>query len=84
MVPELSSLGLRIVIMGPSNAGKSTLAIAISTKLGIPVVHLDQLRHLPDTDWVPRRDDEFLQLHDAAIEEEAWVMDGNYTALIGP
>jgi len=40
MLP-LASLGARIVILGPSNAGKSTLAVALSHKLGVPAVHLD-------------------------------------------
>jgi adenylate kinase family enzyme len=35
MLP-LESLGNRIVIFGPSNSGKSTLASALSQRLGIP------------------------------------------------
>lgn len=81
---DLGDLGQRILVMGPSNAGKSTLAVALSEKLGLEVVHLDQLRHLPNTDWVPRPDGEFKQLHDAAILGESWVIDGNYSALLTP
>lgn len=81
MLP-LKSLGERIVILGPSNAGKSTLAVAISQKLGFPTVHLDQLHHLPHTDWQPRPEAEFAELHDAAILGERWVMDGNYSRLM--
>ena len=75
----LAALGPRICIMGPSNSGKSTLAQAIGTAYGLPVVHLDRLHHRPHTDWQPRPEAEFLALHDAAIEAERWVMDGNYT-----
>ena len=78
-MPELDDLGRRIMICGPSNSGKSTLAAAISHKLGLPVVHLDLLQHLPNTDWQPRPEAEFQQLHDAAITGDAWVMDGNYS-----
>lgn len=81
MLP-LHSLGERIVVLGPSNAGKSTLAVALSKKLGFPAVHLDQLYHLPHTDWQPRPEAEFAALHDAAILGEQWVMEGNYTRLM--
>lgn len=76
---SLEDLGPRICIMGPSNSGKSTLAAALSRKTALPAVHLDQLYHLPDTDWQPRDQAEFLQLHHQAIHQDRWVMDGNYT-----
>lgn len=81
MLP-LASLGRRIVILGPSNAGKSTLAVAIGQRLDLPVVHLDRLCHLPHTDWVPRPEAEFAALHDAAILGDAWVIEGNYSRLM--
>lgn len=80
-IPPLESLGPRICIFGPSNSGKSTLALALSAKLGIPAVHLDQLHHLPDTDWRPRPREDFEALQRQAIAQEHWVMDGNYSAL---
>ena len=76
----LPDLGPRILILGTSNSGKSTLAVALSERLGVPVVHLDQLRQTPQTDWEQRPEAEFAALHDAAIAEPAWVMDGNYAA----
>lgn len=75
---ELAELGDRICILGPSNSGKSTLADAIGRKRGLTPIHLDQLYHLPGTDWVPRPREEFIALHDEAIKGERWVMDGNY------
>jgi adenylate kinase family enzyme len=45
-------------------------------------VHLDQLHHLPHTDWQPRPEAEFAELHDAAILGEQWVMEGNYSRLM--
>jgi len=65
--------------MGPSNSGKSTLAYAIGRARDLPVVHLDQLYHLPHTDWRPRPTAEFIALHDAAIQAPRWVLDGNYS-----
>ena len=75
----LDDLGPRICIMGPSNSGKSTLAEAIARSRGLPPIHLDQLHHLPNTDWEPRPEEEFIALHDAAIAAPHWVMDGNYS-----
>jgi len=76
---NLSDFGDRICILGPSNSGKSTLANAIARKRGLEAVHLDQLFHLPNTDWEQRPRNEFIALHDAAIAGERWVMDGNYS-----
>lgn len=81
-VVPLQQLGSRIMICGPTNSGKSTLAHAVGLKLGIPAVHLDLLRHLPHTDWEQRPDEDFHALHAAAIAEPAWVMEGNYSALM--
>ena len=80
-LPPLHSFGRRIMICGPSNSGKSTLAVALGRKLGLPAIHLDQLHHLPDTNWVKRPEDEFTRLHDEAILGDAWAMDGNYSRL---
>jgi adenylate kinase family enzyme len=78
----LQALGDRIMVLGPSNAGKSTLALALAEKRKLPVVHLDQLQHLPNTDWQPRPEAEFKALHDAAILQDQWIMDGNYSRLM--
>lgn len=76
---QLSELGERICILGPSNSGKSTLAEAIAKKRGLKVIHLDQLYHLPNTNWKARPADEFVALHDEAITSDRWVIDGNYS-----
>jgi adenylate kinase family enzyme len=74
----LDALGPRLCIPGPSNSGKSTLAVAVARARGLPPVHLDRLYHRPGTDWEPRPFAEFQALHDAAIREPRWVMDGTY------
>lgn len=81
---DLHSLGNRILVMGPSNAGKSTLAVALSKKRNLPVVHLDQLRFLPNTDWALRSDDAFETLHAQAVAKDRWIIEGNYSALLAP
>jgi adenylate kinase family enzyme len=76
---QLAELGERICILGPSNSGKSTLADAIARKRGLKPIHLDQLYHLPNTNWQPRPPNEFLALHNEAITGDRWVIDGNYS-----
>jgi adenylate kinase family enzyme len=75
----LTELGSRICIIGPSGSGKSTLATAIGRSRGLPVVHLDQLYHQPNTDWQPRPLEQFIGLHDEAVGGQFWVMEGNYS-----
>ncbi|WP_294331387.1 hypothetical protein [uncultured Sphingomonas sp.] len=79
---DLAALGPRICILGPSGSGKSTLGVAIGRRQALPVVHLDQLHHLPGTEWVPRPAKDFLATHDPAIAADRWVMEGNYTRLL--
>lgn len=80
--PALETLGPRIMVLGPTNSGKSTLAAALGARLGIPSIHLDQFRHLPGTDWQQRPDTDFRALHDEAIARPEWVMDGSYSRLM--
>jgi adenylate kinase family enzyme len=80
--PELTSMGRRIMICGPSNAGKSTLARTLGRRLGTTTTYLDLLYHLPNTNWVPRAKEDFVALHDAAIASDSWVMEGNYFATV--
>lgn len=69
-------------MLGPSGSGKSTLAQAIGDSRGLPVVHLDQYRHLEGTQWELRPDEEFAQLHNDAVATERWVIDGSYSKLM--
>jgi adenylate kinase family enzyme len=76
---DLDDLGRRICVLGPSNSGKSTLAAAIGRARSLPVIHLDQHRHLPGTQWVERPDSEFERMHDQAVDADEWVIEGNYS-----
>jgi adenylate kinase family enzyme len=81
-VVSLDDLGVRICVMGPSNSGKSTLAQVIGGAQDLAVVHLDQLRHIPGSQWELRADDAFAALHEDAIRGERWVIEGNYSTLL--
>ncbi len=66
----------RVVILGCSGTGKSTLARQIGVKLGLPVVHLDSLFWEPG--WVEAQTPVFRERVMAALAADRWVCDGNY------
>jgi adenylate kinase family enzyme len=66
----------RILVGGSSGAGKSTMAKALSRRLGIPHIEVDALFHGPG--WVPRP--EFVDDVDALTSGPAWVIDHDYAA----
>lgn len=66
----------RILIIGCPGSGKSTLARALKDKLGLPVIHLDQLWWQKNWEHVSR--EEFDQRLELALQMDRWIMDGNY------
>ncbi len=68
----------RVLVMGPSGSGKSTLAREVGAALGLEVVHLDRLHYRAD--WVEAPPEEFRAAILDAVQEPAWVIDGNYTS----
>ncbi|MEN6543497.1 topology modulation protein [Parvibaculum sp.] len=67
----------RILVIGCSGGGKSTLARALGAQLDLPVIHLDQIWWTPG--WVELGDEQFLPKLDEALAGERWIIDGNYT-----
>lgn len=72
--PDLS----RVLIIGTTSTGKSTLGVQLADRLGVPFVEMDALFWGPD--WTQRPKDEFLAAVEQASAEENWVMAGNYTS----
>ena len=66
----------RVVVIGTSASGKSTLAKAIAGKTGLEYVELDSLFHGPNWKQTPR--DEFVARVRNRMTTERWVIDGNY------
>lgn len=67
----------KILIIGCPGSGKSTLARALGEKLGLPVVHLDQLWWKEGWTHVTR--EEFDSRLAMALNMEQWIIDGNYS-----
>ena len=66
----------RISVIGTAGCGKTTLSRELSQRLDIPHVELDAFNWGPNWTFVPNAT--FLERVDAALEQENWVMDGNY------
>lgn len=81
--PTITNLGQRICIIGPSSGGKSTLAKHLGSKLKLPVCYLDQLAHVPHTQWKRLDDTSLKTKHDDYINNNTkWIIEGNYSFLM--
>jgi adenylate kinase family enzyme len=69
----------RLVIVGTSCSGKTTLASNLAQKLGAQHIELDSIHW--KSNWTPTPKAEFRSLVSAAAAPEAWVSDGNYSAV---
>jgi adenylate kinase family enzyme len=69
----------RVSVVGNSGSGKSTLAAALAARLGVPHVELDSIFHQPG--WVELPGEEFRARVGSLAAGDAWVIDGNYTAV---
>lgn len=69
----------RIMVIGPSSSGKSTLAAKISASKKLPLLHLDQIAHKPNTNWERTPIDEFVKKHDKFVQQDSWIVEGNYS-----
>ena len=67
----------RILIIGCPGSGKTTLARALKEKLGLPVVHLDQLWWKDGWEHVTR--EEFDSRLAMALNMDQWIIDGHYS-----
>jgi adenylate kinase family enzyme len=66
----------RFNVIGTSGSGKSTLSRKLANLLNIPYVEMDSLFWKPN--WQESSDDEFFAKLESALENESWVLDGNY------
>lgn len=66
----------RVLIIGCPGAGKTSLAVALADKTGLPLVHLDRL-HWRDN-WQQTPIEEFDALLQVELEKPRWIIDGNF------
>ncbi|GAA5514812.1 hypothetical protein Dcar01_03573 [Deinococcus carri] len=67
----------RIVVIGTTGSGKTTLARALAGRLGVPHGEQDAWNHLPGWQEAPLA--QFRAQVDAFTARPTWVMDGNYS-----
>ncbi|RME95172.1 MAG: adenylate kinase [Bacteroidetes bacterium] len=67
----------RILILGNSGAGKTTLARRLATRTGLPLIHLDQ--HYWQPGWRQLSEPKWREKVTQLIASPQWIMDGNYS-----
>jgi adenylate kinase family enzyme len=65
--------------VGNAGSGKTTLGQALAHQLAVPFVELDAVFH--QRGWRPLPVDEFRRRVEAIVAGDAWVIDGNYSAV---
>lgn len=66
----------RIVVLGTTSSGKSTLATRLAERIGGDFIELDALHWEPN--WVEAPDHIFRERVTKATQSEVWVVAGNY------
>jgi adenylate kinase family enzyme len=69
----------RVSVVGSSGSGKTTFAIRLAARLGVPHIELDAIYWGPN--WTPLDAGTFTARVQEAIAAEAWVCDGNYSTV---
>ena len=65
----------RVLVIGCSGGGKSTLSLKLSQILSLEYISIDRdIRWLPG--WVVRDEQEQRQLWQALVQDQRWIMDG--------
>lgn len=71
----------KIVVVGGSGSGKTTVARRLAAMNDLPYVELDALHWGPN--WSACPQDEFRARVEDAITRDAWIVDGDYTGKLG-
>jgi len=69
-----------VSVVGAAGSGKSTLSRGLAARLGVRRVEVDALFWGPD--WTPRPREDFEADVRGEVAGDAWVIDGNYSALL--
>jgi adenylate kinase family enzyme len=71
----------RVVVLGSGGAGKTWLANELGRRTGLPVVYLDRIFWAPR--WQERPAAEAQLDLRAVVEQDAWILDGNFLRRLG-
>lgn len=74
----MTDLPDRVLVYGVTGSGKSTAALAIGGRTGLPVTLVDELTWLPG--WVPVEGAVQRELIGGIVAGERWVLDSSYGA----
>jgi len=66
----------KILVLGAPGAGKSYLSKKLASSLEIPLYHLDQ--YFWKEGWNPIENEDFRNHCSAIVQEDSFIMDGNY------
>jgi len=66
----------RVLVIGAGGAGKSTFAVRLGERTGLPVVHLDREHWRPG--WIEPAPDAWQATVARLIAGERWILDGNF------
>jgi adenylate kinase family enzyme len=67
----------RINVIGTSGAGKSTFSKRLAEVLNYPYIEMDKIFWEPNWKWPS--DEKFFSKLKSSLNQETWVLDGNYT-----
>ena len=66
----------RVIVIGCPGSGKSTFAVQLQARTGLPLIHLDNLWWKPDRTHISR--DAFDAQLEAILSADAWIVEGHY------
>lgn len=65
----------RILIIGSNGAGKSTFSYTLASKLGLPLIHIDQIYW--HDNWQITPQEEFSERVSKEAKKSRWIIEGN-------
>ena len=70
----------RILVLGPSGAGKTTFSTRLGRILQLQTIHLDA--HFWKPGWIATTQTEWREMVLSLVREPSWVMDGTYESTL--